>query len=717
MMEITVAYNDTGRILGEPVSDYGGTTLDNISTKIIVTGIPNDYDARLDFDVVVPVAGRTKKGNPYLALIEGEDDTRYCIITRAIMRGCKGDLRLPIQLVLTKGDEQYASKNKLVLRISSAINAADVVQEVYEPDIFHAFVDVDEEGGVITFTRLDGTTVEINVDDDFVAWSDVDTEWPEEPSDAKVPSTKLAGDTFLKKNLIAPERLLITDSDGNVLANGPRIVEAWSPTPSDDNLPTEKLVKEDLDAKADDSDVVHNDVGTPVWSDSIQYSAQSTVIHNFDLYISQNDNNIGHPPDEADTVWWQLVQGGGGGGGGDDPGAYKVFTLGDGSTLQFICAHNFNSYHVAHLLYATSGSMTDSETMVERISKNRVKVTFHSAPATNEYTIVLYRPGIGPESCVTSINGLTGDVVFTPSDFGAVSTEASQGLTSEQQGNARDNIGLGTAAVVDVGTGPGNVPPLNADSKLPNSVIPSYAIGNYLGNVSTKADLVTLSTGEPSDYATVSNDPNVANNGMWILDGTYSVLTDWIQILAPGSVLSVNGQTGVVILSASDVGAVAVNAAITAGIYTKVTVDEKGLITLGELLAAADIPTLPAAKIGSGTLNIARIPTGNGANKVLKLDSAGLGGQSVRLNDDGTAFIWYTPSSSTLAMFTGTIMGNGTSKVFTFNHSLSSVPMVVMMDSTGKIVTSALEVTATTITATFYTAPESGETYTIKAIA
>ncbi|QTH80453.1 hypothetical protein PA10_00255 [Pseudomonas phage pPa_SNUABM_DT01] len=52
-----------------------------------------------------------------------------------------------------------------------------------------------------------------------------------------------------------------------------------------------------------------------------------------------------------------------------------------------------------------------------------------------------------------------------------------------------------------------------------------------------------------------------------------------------------------------------VNSGVTAGVYPKVTVDAKGRVTGGELLIAADIPSLDAAKIGSGTFAVARIPT------------------------------------------------------------------------------------------------------------
>jgi len=49
---------------------------------------------------------------------------------------------------------------------------------------------------------------------------------------------------------------------------------------------------------------------------------------------------------------------------------------------------------------------------------------------------------------------------------------------------------------------------------------------------------------------------------------------------------------------------------VTAGNYTKVTVDAKGRVTTGSTLASGDIPTLPASIIGSGILGVTNGGTG-----------------------------------------------------------------------------------------------------------
>ena len=61
----------------------------------------------------------------------------------------------------------------------------------------------------------------------------------------------------------------------------------------------------------------------------------------------------------------------------------------------------------------------------------------HSPPAVDEWTLVAYRPGIGPESVVTSINGMSGDIELDPLDLGCVSVDP-QELTDEQQAQVRN---------------------------------------------------------------------------------------------------------------------------------------------------------------------------------------------------------------------------------------------------------------------------------------
>lgn len=87
---------------------------------------------------------------------------------------------------------------------------------------------------------------------------------------------------------------------------------------------------------------------------------------------------------------------------------------------------------------------------------------------------------------------------------------------------------------------------------IPSSQIPSIALTEYLGTVASVAAMLALS-GQQGDWAIRSD-----SGTTWVITGDPTVLGGWTQIVAPGGaapVLSVNSQTGAVVLSASDVGA------------------------------------------------------------------------------------------------------------------------------------------------------------------
>ena len=178
---------------------------------------------------------------------------------------------------------------------------------------------------------------------------------------------------------------------------------------------------------------------------------------------------------------------------------------------------------------------------------------------------------------------------------------------------------LGTASALNVGTASGNIPQLNSSGKIPDSTIPPLAIGEYKGEVETRDDLITLSSAQSGDIAKVVGDADVDNDGVYWLAGTYSDLTAWIQIVGPGSVVSVNGKTGVVLLAASDVGALS-NTFDTqyANNYLKINADG----SIGYDVPAAGISLSSDIPQGLGTASAGTAGTASRADHVHPVPTA-----------------------------------------------------------------------------------------------
>lgn len=106
----------------------------------------------------------------------------------------------------------------------------------------------------------------------------------------------------------------------------------------------------------------------------------------------------------------------------------------------------------------------------------------------------------------------------------------------------------GSAAGKDVGISAGNVPMLGVDGKLDTAVLPALAITQTY-TVNSQSEMLALN----AQQGDVAIRTDVVKT--FILAGTNpATLTDWVELQTPDcKVLSVNGKTGAVVLSTSDI--------------------------------------------------------------------------------------------------------------------------------------------------------------------
>lgn len=163
---------------------------------------------------------------------------------------------------------------------------------------------------------------------------------------------------------------------------------------------------------------------------------------------------------------------------------------------------------------------------------------------------------------VDIINNLTSD--RTDAALAAVQGKVLKGLIDTIQSTID---GLGTAATKDTGTSAGNVPVLGIDGKLDTSILPALALVDVYTVDSETAMLaldaqqgdVAIRTDESKTYI-LSKEPA-------------STLANWVELLFPVSVVSVNGKTGIVVLTGDDIN-----------VDVGTSVEDPQVVTLNEAL-------------------------------------------------------------------------------------------------------------------------------------
>lgn len=169
--------------------------------------------------------------------------------------------------------------------------------------------------------------------------------------------------------------------------------------------------------------------------------------------------------------------------------------------------------------------------------------------------------------------------------------------------------GLGTVATLNAGTNAGNVPVLDSNGKLVNSILPPLAITNTFV-VNSEVEMLAL-VAEVGDIAIRTD----LNQTFILQKEPASNLNNWVKILTPtDSVLSVNDQTGAVNLTGQNIY---LDGYTKASSYSSIVPADNTSIAIGKLernfdnYATLASPTLtgspkaPTATLGDSSTLIA----------------------------------------------------------------------------------------------------------------
>jgi hypothetical protein len=262
-----------------------------------------------------------------------------------------------------------------------------------------------------------------------------------------------------------------------------------------------------------------------------------------------------------------------------------------------------------------------------------------------------------------------------------------------------DPSSLGTAAFVDTGTAAGTVPLLVTGGYLPTSVIPALAISE-VSTVASQTEMLAL-TAQPGDVAIRTD----VSKTYILAASPASTLANWKEFLSPvAPVTSVNDKTGVIVLSAADVGL---------GNVTNTSDMDKPVSTAMQTALSGKEPTIAAGTSsqywrGDKTWQtFPAIPTIS--------DSTGTSttaGISQKAATEAVADKLDVP-------FSGTITGTGSALTFTVTHNLGTTePMVTMFLRNGTartpVIPSYSITSANAISVSFGVAPTNGTVYTVK---
>ena len=244
---------------------------------------------------------------------------------------------------------------------------------------------------------------------------------------------------------------------------------------------------------------------------------------------------------------------------------YQPFSvIGDGSTTYYtIVDSNNNEWEVGIGTYVATGNYISRDTVLS--SSNGGALVYFPSGTKDIFLdlpseVVTNGNVVGPASAVANnfaaFNMTTGKLIkdsgYNATSF-ATAAQGAKADTAVQPGS------LGSAAYLTAGAANG-VATLDAGGKVPTSQIPQMGDLNYQGtwDASTNTPTLTSSAGTKGFYYVVSVAGSTNLNGItdWKV-GDWAVFNGsvWEKIDNTDAVTSVNGYTGTVVLSYSDVGA------------------------------------------------------------------------------------------------------------------------------------------------------------------
>ncbi|MDY0236871.1 MAG: hypothetical protein RBR71_12660 [Gudongella sp.] len=731
MHTINISYDPDKREISS-TGGYAGTTIDNASTEIVVTGIPEEYTGRLEFRVTVKdVNGRNVR--PYLDLEGGR-----CTLTDVILDACRRDNKLPAQLVLTRGTEVIASRNIIIFTVAPSIDSWGAFVGAYRTIWDEAIVDVTQDvPGKLSFESIGRSikTIDIDISQkdlpvgnlvgviDPVHIPPVAFERcavvPDDQARFALTSADVQNGDTVKVSSTDLMYMVVDDTNLNSEAGYMvyRSMVPWGSVSGD--IVDQQDLQGQMHTKADVAE------GVNPWRSSLTYPSGAITKIGGTLYVSLIGGNYNHDPqndDQAHPVFWRAYSPIGGV--STQPSDVMIFTLGNGVDREYTITHSLNSYDVFAFLYPDSGSRATQLVTCARPNVNQVTLFFSDPVAVNSVKAVVFRPG----TSVLSVNGKTGVVVLGPGDVGAVPiTRTINGHEmSEDIMLDKGDVGLGmvdnTPDSAKMVSGPQQAA---LDTKVDK--VPGHGLSQ---NSYSDGDVAKLASIDYSAQRNVQSDWSATSGDAFVKNKPYIIsredgIVPWSPDLKynSGSITNVGGVLYKSLVSNNYNH----NPPLSPAFWAEYTPAQPSQI-------ATPVNTY-VANIGDGTSD--QITVTHSLNSydvvVVLVDLVnGHGRMDARFErpnvNQVTLFFSSAPATGSLrvliyrpgdvvSFFRASIVGDGVQKTFVVAHNLGKLPAVQLYDPDGHAMGTTMDVTSTDVTLTFFKAPGSGDKYDIVVIA